>query len=84
MDVQAITVNKREGTAKGSGKHYAFLQVGCLMVTPEGPQYVELTLDAEHPTVEPGKRYTVDLSFYSDRDKRLAHRVEALRPVAPK
>jgi hypothetical protein len=81
MFIQVITCHRNKGTGRESGKAFDFQVVGGLMTTARGTEFVEMMLDGDAPTPELGKKYEVEISFYPNREKRLAFRVEGLRPI---
>ncbi len=83
MKFQVVTVTRQQGVGKASGKAYDFQNIGGLIQTGRGPQYVELMLEKDHPAVEIGKSYDIEMEFYPDREKKLAHRVAGLKPSLP-
>jgi len=81
MELQVVTVQRNQGVGRESKRPFNFVVVGGLMTTARGTEFCEVMLDGDAPVPEVGKRYGVEMSFYPDRNKRLAFRVEALRPV---
>lgn len=80
--IRVVTITRQQGVAKTTARAYNFVTVGGLMATAKGEQYVEVMLDGEAPLPEVMKLYDCEMSFYPDREKKLAFRVEALRAVA--
>lgn len=81
MRMQVVTVVRNTGTAKVSGRAFDMLIIGGLVQTSRGIEFAEITLDGDSPQPESGKSYEVELSFYPNKEKRLAFKVVALRPV---
>jgi len=84
MQCKVVTVKRQKGIGAKSGKPYDFQSVGALIQTKDGTEFAEFMLDGDAPTPESGKTYDMEISVYPDREKRLAFRVNGLRPaVAP-
>ena len=83
MRIKVITAYRNQGTGRTSGKAFDILVVGGTMETARGHEMVELMLDGEVPMPELGQVYEVEISFYPNREKKLAFRVEGLRKVPP-
>ncbi len=76
-----FNVVEQRGVGATSKKAYHFLQAQGVINTERGPQMVELMLDANHPKLEMGAMYVVEVDLYQDREKRLSVRVKGLTPV---
>ena len=81
MQAKVLSVNRRQGKAKETGKDYNFIIVGALIQTRDGMDFVEIMLDGDAVMPEPGKTYEAEIAFYPDQQRRLKHKVVALRPA---
>ena len=81
MQMQVMTVSRRSGTAKESGKAYDLLFVGGLVQTGHGTEFAEIMLDGDTPLPKSGQVYELEVRCYPDQQKRLKFQVTALRPV---
>jgi len=82
MQIKVVTCVRNTGVGRATGRKFDFLVVGGVMQTARGHELVEFMLDGADTPPEPGKLYEVEVSFYPNREKKLAFRVEGLRLVA--
>ena len=81
MNFRFMFENRQQGVGSKSGKAYDFRIASGIIETARGPSMCEVMLEKDHPPLEPGKVYRIDVEFYADREKRLSMRVVGLVPA---